>query len=163
MKILVTGAKGQLGKDLTEELTGRGHAVIEADIDNMDITDADAVMRFMKEAAPEAVIHCAAYTNTDKAEDEPEICRAVNATGTRNIAVAAKALGIKMLYISTDYVFDGNGEAPWHPDCKDHAPINVYGRSKLEGELAVSELLSKYFIVRIAWDFGANGKNGVGF
>lgn len=160
MKILVTGAKGQLGRDLTEELTGRGHAVIEADIDNMDITDAEAVMRFMKEAAPEAVIHCAAYTNTDKAEDEPEICRAVNATGTRNIAVAAKVLGIKMLYISTDYIFDGCGTTPFAVNDK-AAPLSVYGKTKYEGECAVRELLDAYFIVRISWVFGYHGKNFV--
>ena len=160
MRILVTGAKGQLGMDLVEELHERGHKAIEADIDNMDITDADAVMRFMSETAPQAVIHCAAYTNTDKAEDEPEICRAVNATGTRNIATAAKALGIKMLYISTDYVFDGCGTMPFAVDDK-ALPISVYGKTKYEGECAVRELLDAHFIVRISWVFGYHGKNFV--
>lgn len=160
MRILVTGAKGQLGMDLVEELHERGHKVIEADIDNMDITDADAVMSFMKESAPEAVIHCAAYTNTDKAEDEPEVCRAVNAAGTRNIATAARALGIKMLYISTDYIFDGCGTEPFKVDDK-AAPLSVYGKTKYEGECAVRELLDAYFIVRISWVFGYHGKNFV--
>lgn len=160
MKILVTGANGQLGTDLMEELLERGHKVVGADIDNMDITDADAVMKFFDDVAPEAVIHCAAYTNTDKAEEEPETCRLVNATGTRNIAAAAKKHGIKMLYISTDYVFDGCGETPFAVE-DTASPISVYGKTKYEGECAVRELLTAYFIVRISWVFGYHGKNFV--
>lgn len=161
MKILVTGAKGQLGQDLVAELSRRGHTPIGADIDNMDITDRAAVLAFFEAHLPEAAIHCAAYTNTDKAEDEPELCRLVNATGTENIALACKKLDIPMLYISTDYVFDGEGERPFRPDDK-AAPISVYGKTKYEGECAVRALLQKYFIVRIAWVFGVHGKNFVG-
>lgn len=161
MKVLVTGVKGQLGFDCLNELTKRGHEAIGVDIEEMDITDNIAVHSFIKRINPEAVIHCAAWTAVDAAEDKNNIqkVRAVNADGTRNIAEVCKELGCKMMYISTDYVFDGQGEEPWKADCKDYKPLNVYGQTKLEGELAVSELLQKYFIVRIAWVFGVNGNN----
>ena len=161
MKVLVTGVKGQLGFDVVNELEKRGHAAVGVDIEEMDITDSASVDKVIKEASPEAVIHCAAWTAVDLAEDEDkqEKVHQVNGVGTENIAKVCKELGIKMMYISTDYVFDGQGETPWHPDCKDYAPLSVYGRTKLEGELAVSGLLEKYFIVRIAWVFGKNGKN----
>ena len=163
MKALVTGVKGQLGYDVVNELVARGHVAIGADVADMDITDRAAVERVMGEVQPDAVIHCAAWTAVDAAEDEENIpkVRAVNAYGTRNIAEACKKLGCKMMYISTDYVFDGQGTEPWQPDCKEYKPLNVYGETKLEGELAVAELLEKYFIVRIAWVFGLNGKNFV--
>lgn len=160
MKILVTGVKGQLGYDVVNELEKRKIEVIGVDIDEMDITDEAAVHRVITEAAPEAVIHCAAYTAVDAAEDNAEICRRVNADGTRYIAGVCKELDIKMLYISTDYVFDGQGTRPWEPDDKRN-PLNVYGQTKYEGELAVQNALDKYFIVRIAWVFGLNGKNFV--
>ena len=161
MKVLVTGVKGQLGYDTVNELKKRGHTPIGVDIEEMDITDSASVNQVIKEAAPDAVIHCAAWTAVDAAEDEAnqEKVMLVNGTGTQNIANVCKELGIKMMYISTDYVFDGQGETPWKPDCKDYKPLNVYGKSKLAGELAVSETLSKYFIVRIAWVFGLNGNN----
>lgn len=161
MKVLVTGVKGQLGYDVVNELKKRGHEAIGVDIADMDITDGSAVDKVITEVNPDAVIHCAAWTAVDAAEDENNIpkVRAVNADGTRNIAKVCKKLGCKMMYISTDYVFDGQGTKPWQPDCKDYKPLNVYGQTKLEGELAVSELLEKYFIVRIAWVFGLNGKN----
>lgn len=161
MKVLVTGVKGQLGFDVVNELEKRGHVAVGVDIEEMDITDSASVDRVMKEASPEAVIHCAAWTAVDLAEDEDkqEKVHQVNGVGTENIAKVCKELGIKMMYISTDYVFDGQGEMPWHPDCKAYAPLSVYGKTKLEGELAVSGLLEKYFIVRIAWVFGKNGKN----
>ena len=161
MKVLVTGVKGQLGHDVVQELRRRGHAPIGVDIEEMDITDAKSVERTLTEASPDAVIHCAAWTAVDAAEDAENVekVRLVNATGTANIAAECKRLGCKMMYISTDYVFDGQGSEPWKPDCKDYAPLSVYGKSKLQGELAVSEQLSKYFIVRIAWVFGLNGKN----
>ena len=161
MKVLVTGVKGQLGYDTVNELKKRGHTPIGVDIEEMDITDSASVNQVIKEAAPDAVIHCAAWTAVDAAEDEAnqEKVMLVNGTGTQNIANVCKELGIKMMYISTDYVFDGQGETPWEPDCKDYKPLNVYGKSKLAGELAVSETLSKYFIVRIAWVFGLNGNN----
>ena len=159
MKVLVTGVKGQLGYDTVNELKKRGHTPIGVDIEEMDITDAAACEKVITEAKPDAVIHCAAYTAVDAAEDNVELCRKVNAEGTRNIAKVCKALDIKMMYISTDYVFDGQGTEPWKPDCKDYKPLNVYGQTKLEGELAVSQTLEKYFIVRIAWVFGLNGKN----
>lgn len=161
MKVLVTGVKGQLGYDVVNELKKRGHEAIGVDIADMDITDGSAVDKVITEVNPDAVIHCAAWTAVDAAEDENNIpkVRAVNANGTHNIAKVCKKLGCKMMYISTDYVFDGQGTAPWQPDCKDYKPLNVYGQTKLEGELAVSELLEKYFIVRIAWVFGLNGKN----
>lgn len=158
MKVLVTGVKGQLGYDVVNELTKRGIEAIGVDIEEMDITDADSVRKVIANTTPDAVIHCAAYTAVDAAEDQVEICRKVNADGTRNIAEVCKGLDIKMVYISTDYVFDGKGERPWEPDDERH-PLNVYGQTKYEGELAVQETLEKYFIVRIAWVFGVNGKN----
>lgn len=158
MRIIVTGAKGQLGTDLSAELQSRGHETIGADIDNMDITDCNAVDAFIAEAKADAVIHCAAYTATDKAEDEIEICRLVNFTGTENIAKACRKYGVKMLYISTDYVFDGEGTEPFKVDDK-AAPLSVYGKTKYEGECAVRELLDDYFIVRISWVFGVYGNN----
>lgn len=159
MKVLVTGVKGQLGFDVVNELTKRGHEAIGVDIEEMDITDKASVENVIGEAKPDAVIHCAAWTAVDLAEDNEDKVRLVNATGTKNIADVCKAIDSKMIYISTDYVFDGQGEEPWQPDCKSYAPLNVYGQTKLEGELAVAETLEKYFIVRIAWVFGVNGKN----
>lgn len=160
MKVFVTGVRGQLGYDVVRELEKRGMEAIGVDIQEMDITDMASVERVIKEAAPDAVIHCAAYTAVDAAEDNEELCRKVNADGPRNIAKVCKELDIKMLQVSTDYVFDGQGERPWEPEdpCD---PRSVYGRTKYEGELAVQELLEKYFIVRIAWVFGINGKNFV--
>lgn len=158
MKVLVTGTKGQLGYDVVNELEKRGHTAVAVDIEEMDITDAVSVERVITEAEVEAVIHCAAYTAVDAAEDNVEICRRVNAEGTKNIAKVCKKLDLKMIYISTDYVFDGEGERPWEPDDERH-PLNVYGQTKYEGELAVQKYLEKYFIVRIAWVFGVNGKN----
>lgn len=158
MKILVTGVKGQLGFDVVNELQKRGIEAVGVDIEEMDITDAESVKTVITQAAPDAVIHCAAYTAVDAAEDNVEVCRKVNADGTRNIAQVCRDLDIKMIYISTDYVFDGQGERPWEPEDERH-PLNVYGQTKYEGELAVQELLEKYFIVRIAWVFGVNGKN----
>lgn len=159
MKVLVTGVKGQLGYDVVNELEKRGHAAVGVDIDDMDVTDAASVCATLQSVMPDAVIHCAAWTAVDAAEDNGEKVRLVNAVGTENVAKECKKLGCKMMYISTDYVFDGQGETPWQPDCKDYKPLNVYGQTKLEGELAVSLLLDKYFIVRIAWAFGKNGKN----
>lgn len=160
MKVFVTGVKGQLGYDVVKELESRGMEAVGVDIDEMDITDADSVDKVIKAAAPDAVIHCAAYTAVDAAEDNEELCRKVNADGPKNIAKVCKELDIKMIQISTDYVFNGQGERPWEPD--DEAdPQSVYGQTKYEGELAVKELLDKYFIVRIAWVFGVNGKNFV--
>ncbi|MBP3410838.1 MAG: dTDP-4-dehydrorhamnose reductase [Clostridia bacterium] len=171
MKVFVTGVGGQLGHDVMNELKKRGHEGVGSDIlpevagqanyVQLDITDAAQVAAVLTEVQPDAVIHCAAWTAVDLAEDEGKQgkVRAINAGGTRNIAEACKAQGCKMMYISTDYVFDGQGDKPWQPDCKDYAPLNVYGQTKLEGELAVSGLLEKYFIVRIAWVFGVNGKN----
>ena len=158
MKVLVTGTKGQLGYDVVNELEKRGHTAVAVDIEEMDITDAVSVERVITEAEVEAVIHCAAYTAVDAAEDNVEICRRVNAEGTKNIAKVCKKLDLKMIYISTDYVFEGEGERPWEPDDERH-PLNVYGQTKYEGELAVEKYLEKYFIVRIAWVFGVNGKN----
>lgn len=158
MKILVTGVKGQLGYDVVRELEKRGLEAVGVDIEEMDITDAESVEKVLKETAPDAVIHCAAYTAVDAAEEQEEICRRVNADGTRNIAKMCSKLDIKMVYISTDYVFDGQGTRPWEPE-DERQPLNVYGQTKYEGELAVQELLEKYFIVRIAWVFGVNGKN----
>ena len=158
MKVLVTGVKGQLGYDVVNELEKRGHEAVGVDIQEMDITDANSVDQVIGETAPDAVIHCAAYTAVDAAEDNVEICRKVNADGTQNIANKCKQLDIPMIYISTDYVFDGQGERPWLPD-DERAPLNVYGQTKYEGELAVQNTLDKYFIVRIAWVFGVNGKN----
>lgn len=179
MKVFVTGVGGQLGHDVMNELAARGHEGIGSDIlpqyagiaDGtavtrapyvpLDITDGEAVARVLSEVKPDAVVHCAAWTAVDLAEDEDkrERVRTINAGGTRNIAQACRALGCRLMYISTDYVFDGQGETPWAPDCTDYAPLNVYGQTKLEGELAVRELVEKFFIVRIAWVFGLNGKN----
>lgn len=172
MKVLVTGVGGQLGYDVMNELAKRGHTGIGSDIlpevtnldmeyVQMDITDTDSVNEVVDRTAPDAVIHCAAWTAVDAAEDEENIekVRAINAKGTDNIAKACKRIGAKMMYISTDYVFDGQGETPWDPDCKDYAPLSVYGQTKLEGEQAVSGTVDKFFIVRIAWVFGVNGKN----
>lgn len=159
MKVLVTGVKGQLGHDVVNELTKRGHEAIGVDIAEMDITDKNSVDAVISRVQPQAVIHCAAWTAVDAAEDNEDKVRAVNATGTQYIATACKKVGAKLMYISTDYVFDGQGTIPWQPDCKDYAPLNVYGQTKLEGELAVANTLDKYFIVRIAWVFGVNGKN----
>ncbi len=161
MKVLVTGAKGQLGYDVVNELAKRGHTAIGVDIDEMDITDKHSVQMVIEKTKPDAVIHCAAWTAVDLAEDDDKIAlvRAVNTDGTRNIAEVCKKLNCKMMYISTDYVFDGQGTEPWKPDCKDYAPLNVYGQTKLDGELAVVETIDKYFIVRIAWVFGVNGNN----
>ncbi|WP_455055605.1 dTDP-4-dehydrorhamnose reductase [Merdimonas faecis] len=179
MKVLVTGVAGQLGHDVMNELAGRGLEGIGSDIApeysgvadgtavtsmpyiQLDITDEAAVNEKIREVNPDVVVHCAAWTAVDLAEDEDKIAkvRAINADGTRYIANVCKELNCKMVYISTDYVFDGQGETPWDPDCKDYKPLNVYGQTKLEGELAVSETLEKYFIVRIAWVFGKNGKN----
>ena len=171
MKFFVTGVNGQLGHDVMNELKKRGYEAFGSDIQDccnaelpyisLDITDEIAVDKAICEIKPDAVIHCAAWTAVDMAEDDDKIdkVRAVNAGGTRNIANACKKIDCKMLYLSTDYVFDGQGTEPWKPDCKSFKPLNVYGRTKLEGELAVSELLKKFFIVRIAWVFGLNGKN----
>ena len=158
MKVFVTGVKGQLGYDVMNELEKQGIEGIGVDIDEMDITDADQVNKVIKEAAPDAVIHCAAYTAVDAAEDNEEICRKVNAQGTENIAKVCEELDIKMMYISTDYVFNGQGERPWEPD-DEREPLNVYGQTKYEGELAIEEHVKKFFTVRIAWVFGVNGKN----
>ena len=179
MKVLVTGVAGQLGHDVMNELAKRGYEGIGSDIKDtysgipdgtavvtmpyvpMDITDKASVEKVLKEVNPDVVVHCAAWTAVDLAEDEDkkETVQKVNADGTRNIALVCKDLGCKMVYISTDYVFDGQGTQPWEPDCKDYKPLNVYGETKLAGEVAVSENLEKYFIVRIAWVFGKNGKN----
>ncbi len=179
MKVFVTGVGGQLGHDVVNELEWRGHesvgsdiverysggqdgsAVVNAPYVQLDITDREAVSRTIKEIRPDAIIHCAAWTAVDAAEDEENRVKvdAINHLGTQYIAEAAKSVDAKMIYISTDYVFDGQGERPWEPDDKCYAPLNVYGQSKLDGELAVSSILTKYFIVRIAWVFGLNGKN----
>lgn len=161
MKLLITGSKGQLGHDLINEAQKRGYETVGVDVEEMDITDPAVVEKVITEASPDAVIHCAAWTAVDMAEDDENVdkVRAVNAYGTKNIAEVCKKLDCKMTYISTDYVFDGQGTEPWKPDCKDYKPLNVYGQTKLEGELAVSSILEKYFIVRIAWVFGVNGSN----
>ena len=179
MRIFVTGVCGQLGHDVVNNAVSRGHDVIGSDIQpaysgvadgtavtsasyvQLDITDRDAVLAVIEEIKPDAVIHCAAWTAVDAAEDEEnrEKVDRINHLGTKYIAEAAKAIDCKMLYLSTDYVFDGKGERPWEPDDKCYAPLNVYGQSKLDGELAVSGTLDKFFIVRIAWVFGLNGKN----
>lgn len=158
MRVLVTGVKGQLGYDVVNECKKRGIEAVGVDVEEMDITDAQAVDDVITQSKVDAVIHCAAYTAVDAAEDNEVICRRVNAKGTENIAKVCKKLDIKMVYISTDYVFDGEGERPWEPDDERH-PLNVYGQTKYEGELAVEQNLEKYFIVRIAWVFGVNGKN----
>ena len=179
MKIFVTGVAGQLGHDVMNELQSRGYEGIGTDIApeysgiqdhtavtempyvQMDITDKEVVERIITDLKPDVVVHCAAWTAVDMAEDDDkaEKVRAINAGGTDNIAKVCKKIGAKMVYLSTDYVFDGQGETPWKPDCKDYKPLNIYGQTKLEGELAVSSQLEKYFIVRIAWVFGVNGKN----
>lgn len=161
MKVFVTGVRGQLGFDVVNECKKRGYEVIGVDIEEMDITDANAVERVITAACPDVVVHCAAWTAVDAAEEAENIpkVRAVNAIGTQNIANVCKILGCKLIYVSTDYVFDGQGTKPWMPDQKDYRPLNVYGQTKLEGELAVAGTLEKYFIVRIAWVFGLNGKN----
>ena len=158
MKVLVTGARGQLGTDLMNELKKRGLEGIGVDVEEMDITDAAACKRVISQAGADAVIHCAAYTAVDAAEDDVERCRRINGEGTRNVAEACRDAGVKMMYISTDYVFDGEGTRPWEPD-DERNPLNVYGLTKCEGELAVEELLEQYFTVRIAWVFGVAGKN----
>lgn len=181
MKVFVTGVGGQLGHDIMNELHKRGHEGVGSDLApnysgiadgsavttmpyvSLDITDKSAVARVISEIQPDAVIHCAGWTAVDAAEDEDKqaLVRKINVDGTQYIADACKKLDCKMLYLSTDYVFDGKGETPWQPDCKDYSPLNVYGQSKLDGELAVCNTLEKYFIVRIAWVFGLNGKNFV--
>jgi len=179
MRVFVTGVAGQLGHDVMNELAKRGHEGIGTDLApeytgiqdgsavttmpyvSLDLTDAAAVERVLSEIKPDAVVHCAAWTAVDLAEDDDKVekVRAINAGGTEHIAKVCKDLDCKLLYLSTDYVFDGQGTEPWQPDCKDYKPLNVYGKTKLEGELAVSGTLEKYFIVRIAWVFGLNGKN----
>ncbi len=158
MRVLVTGAKGQLGTDLMNELKKRGIEGIGVDVEEMDITDEAACRRVISQSKADAVIHCAAYTAVDAAEDNEELCRRINARGTRNVAQACTEADAKLMYISTDYVFDGRGTRPWEPDDERH-PLNVYGQTKYEGELAVEELVEKYFTVRIAWVFGVAGKN----
>lgn len=158
MKVLVTGAKGQLGTDLMNELEKRGIESIGVDVQEMDITDKEACMRVISESKADAVIHCAAYTAVDAAEDNVDLCRKINGEGTRNVALACQATGAKLMYISTDYVFDGQGTRLWEPD-DSRSPLNVYGQTKYEGELAVEELVEKFFTVRIAWVFGVAGKN----
>lgn len=160
MKILVTGASGQLGHDVCLELERRGQEFAAPSSRELDITDREAVRRYMERVRPDAVIHCAAYTKVDQAEDEPERCWAVNAEGTCYLAQQCRELGCRMLYISTDYVFPGTGERPYEPEDAT-GPVNVYGRSKLAGELAVQSLLENYCIVRISWVFGLNGVNFV--
>lgn len=179
MKVFVTGVGGQLGHDVVNELVSRGYEAVGSDIQpsytgiqdhtavtrvlyvQLDITNQTAVQKTVKDIHPDVIIHCAAWTAVDAAEEESnkDKVHAINALGTQYIAEAARAVDAKMVYISTDYVFDGQGERPWEPDDKCYAPLNVYGQSKLDGELAVSSILSKYFIVRIAWVFGLNGKN----
>ena len=158
MRVLVTGVKGQLGYDVMNELKKRGHTGIGVDIEEMDITDPAACEKVITEANVEAVIHCAAYTAVDAAEDNAELCTRVNGYGTENIASVCEKLNLKMMYISTDYVFDGKGTRPWEPD-DPRDPLNVYGQTKYEGELAVEKYVKKFFTVRIAWVFGVNGKN----
>lgn len=166
MKVLVTGAGGQLGCDVMKELEKRGHEAVGTDIRGvggltLDVTDASAAYDIVCRVKPDAVIHCAAWTDVDGAEENEALVRRINAGGTANLAAACGKIGCKMMYISTDYVFDGRGEMPWRPDCGERKPLNVYGRTKLEGELAVAETVEKYFIVRIAWAFGRNGRNFV--
>ncbi len=161
MRVLVTGVKGQLGYDVVNELEKRGHNAFGVDIEEMDITNSSSVKKVINSYMPDALIHCAAWTAVDAAEDEENIPKVmeVNGKGTENIARVCRDIDCKMIYISTDYVFDGQGNEPWQPDCKEYRPLNVYGKSKLQGELAVSSILEKYFIVRIAWVFGKNGNN----
>lgn len=159
MKVLVTGVKGQLGHDVAIELEKRGHEAIGLDALEMDITDSTAVENVIGGFNPDAVIHCAAYTAVDNAEDNADICRKVNVEGTENIAKICKKLDCKMMYISTDYVFDGEGTRPWEPDDEVTEPLNSYGLSKYDGEQALREYIDKFFIVRISWVFGVNGNN----
>ena len=179
MKVFVTGVAGQLGHDVMNELAKRGYEGTGSDLTeeysgvqdgtevtrmpyvSLDITDDSAVQKVITEVSPDVVVHCAAWTAVDLAEDDDKVdkVRMINAGGTENIVRACKSLDCKMVYLSTDYVFDGQGTEPWQPDCKDYKPLNVYGQTKLEGELAVSANLDKYFIIRIAWVFGVNGKN----
>jgi dTDP-4-dehydrorhamnose reductase len=179
MKVFVTGVAGQLGHDVMNELASRGYEGIGSDLKPnyagvqdgtpvtrakyvpLDITDKDAVRKTIEEIHPDVIVHCAAWTAVDAAEDADKkpLVQKINVDGTQNLADAAKAVDAKMVYISTDYVFNGQGTEPWDPDCKDYAPLNVYGQTKLGGELAVANTLEKYFIVRIAWVFGLNGKN----
>ena len=179
MKVFVTGVGGQLGHDCVNELLARGYEVVGSDksvvynrvLDGsavttapyipLDITDAETVSVTVGSIKPDAIIHCAAWTNVDGAEDEENkpLVHKINAEGTENIAKVVKSVDAKMIYISTDYVFDGQGLEPWTPDCKAYAPLNYYGQTKLEGEQAVSDILEKFFIIRIAWAFGLNGKN----
>lgn len=158
MRFLVTGVKGQLGHDVMEELDLRGHEGVGVDIEEMDVTDAKTVDRVIKEAKADGVIHCAAYTAVDAAEDNEELCTKINADGTEFIAKVCQELDLPLMYISTDYVFDGEGERPWEPEDPCH-PLNVYGQSKYLGEQAVQKYLDKYYIVRIAWVFGVSGNN----
>lgn len=158
MRFLVTGVKGQLGHDVMEELALRGHEGVGVDIEEMDVTDEKTVQRVMKEAKADGVIHCAAYTAVDAAEDNEELCTKINADGTEYIAKVCRELDLPLMYISTDYVFDGEGERPWEPEDPCH-PLNVYGQSKYLGEQAVQKYLEKYYIVRIAWVFGVSGNN----
>ncbi len=160
MKIIVTGSNGQLGTDVAAELSANGHEVIGADLPETDITDEAQITSFINESKADAVIHCAAFTNVDLAETERDSCRKINVDGTLNIARACKKNGIKMLYISTDYVFSGEGKDAFETDSP-KAPCNFYGESKLGGEIAVTENCEKFFIVRISWVFGENGKNFV--
>jgi dTDP-4-dehydrorhamnose reductase len=159
MKVLVTGAKGQLGSDVMAELALRNIEAVGLDIEDMDITNETEVIRVINEVNPTSVIHCAAYVAVDAAEDNEELCRNINAYGTEYIAKMCKKMDIPMMYISTDYVFNGKGDKPWNPDNTDREPCNVYGMTKYEGELAVEKYLEKYFIVRISWVFGLKGKN----
>lgn len=165
MRVFVTGVGGQLGYDVVNELTKRGYVAVGSDLHcgdyELDITDAEAVSKVLLEIRPDVVVHCAAWTAVDAAEDEDKqvVVKKVNTDGTQNIASACKSLDCKMVYISTDYVFNGLGEEPWKADCKDYAPLSIYGKTKLGGELAVANTLEKYFIVRIAWAFGKNGNN----
>ena len=160
MKVLVTGVKGQLGYDMIRRLNERKIECKGVDLEDFDLTDREAVMAAVEASAPDAVVHCAAYTAVDKAEEMQDVCRAVNVGGTRNIALACRAVGAKMIYLSTDYVFEGKGTEPFEPDSP-KKPINFYGLTKLLGENEVTGLLDRYFIVRISWVFGINGKNFV--
>lgn len=159
MKVLVTGVDGQLGHDVMAELGRREIEALGVDLPQMDITDKETVMKTITGYVPDAVIHCAAWTAVDAAEDAVDACRKVNAEGTANIAEACRKAGCSMMYISTDYVFDGQGERPWEPDDPVTRPLNVYGLTKYEGEEAVRSFLDRWFIVRIAWVFGKNGRN----
>lgn len=158
MKVLVTGINGQLGHDVMGELEKRGHEAVGVDIEEMDITDAACVRKVMTQTAPEAVIHCSAYTAVDRAEEEVELCRRVNAEGTKNVAEVCAELDCKLLYLSTDYIFSGEGERPWEPG-DEPDPLNVYGLTKYEGEQEIKSRINKFFIVRISWVFGVNGNN----